>query len=87
MIPGKIFTSFSEFPGIVSVNDFWFPIRAPGTFAAMDQKSFRASPDAGSESGSDVTFSSNWGDPVSKWMFSVPGLLQRILVVHLRLGR
>ena len=25
MIPGKIFTSFAEFQGIVSVNDFWFP--------------------------------------------------------------
>ena len=27
MIPGEIFTSFAEFQGIVSVNDFWFPIR------------------------------------------------------------
>ena len=27
MIPGKIFTSFAEFQGIVSVNDFRFPIR------------------------------------------------------------
>ena len=26
------------------------------------------------------------GDPVSRWMFSVPDLLQRILFVHLRLG-
>ena len=26
MIPGKIFTSFAEFQGIVSVNDFWFPL-------------------------------------------------------------
>ena len=26
MIPWKIFTSFSEFQGIVSVNDFWFPL-------------------------------------------------------------
>ena len=25
------------------------------------------------------------GDPVSRWMFSVPNLLQRILFVHLRL--
>ena len=25
MIPGEIFTSFAEFKGIVSVNDFWFP--------------------------------------------------------------
>ena len=27
MIPGKIFTSFAEFQGIVSVNDFRLPIR------------------------------------------------------------
>ena len=27
MIPGKIFTSFAKFHGIVSVNDFWFPRR------------------------------------------------------------
>ena len=26
MIPGEIFTSFAEFQGIVSVNDFWLPI-------------------------------------------------------------
>ena len=26
MIPGEIFTSFAEFQGIVSVNDFRFPI-------------------------------------------------------------
>ena len=26
MIPGKIFTSFAKFQGIVSVNDFRFPI-------------------------------------------------------------
>ena len=26
MIPCKIFTSFAEFQGIVSVNDFWFPL-------------------------------------------------------------
>ena len=26
MIPEKIFTSFAEFQGIVSVNDFWFPL-------------------------------------------------------------
>ena len=26
MIPGEIFTSFAEFQGIVSVNDFWFPL-------------------------------------------------------------
>ena len=26
MIPGEIFTSFAGFQGIVSVNDFWFPI-------------------------------------------------------------
>ena len=26
MIPGEIFTSFAEFQGIVSVNDFWVPI-------------------------------------------------------------
>ena len=26
MIPGEIFTGFAEFQGIVSVNDFWFPI-------------------------------------------------------------
>ena len=26
MIPGKIFTSFAKFQGIVSVNDFWLPI-------------------------------------------------------------
>ena len=26
MIPGKIFTSFAKFQGIVSVNDFWFPL-------------------------------------------------------------
>ena len=26
MIPGKIFTSFSKFQGIVSVNVFWFPL-------------------------------------------------------------
>ena len=27
MIPGKIFTRFPKFQGIVSVNDFWFPSR------------------------------------------------------------
>ena len=27
MIPGEIFTSFAEFQGIVSVNDFWIPCR------------------------------------------------------------
>ena len=27
------------------------------------------------------------GDPVSRWMFSVPDLLQRFLFVHLRLER
>ena len=27
MIPGKIFTGFAKFQGIVSVNDFRFPIR------------------------------------------------------------
>ena len=26
MIPGEIFTSFAEFQGIVSINDFWFPL-------------------------------------------------------------
>ena len=26
MIPGGIFTSFSEFQGIVSENDIWFPL-------------------------------------------------------------
>ena len=26
MIPGEIFTSFAEFQGLVSVNDFWFPL-------------------------------------------------------------
>ena len=26
MIPGEIFTSFAEFQGIVSVNDFGFPL-------------------------------------------------------------
>ena len=26
MIPGEIFTSFAEFQGIVSVNDFWFTL-------------------------------------------------------------
>ena len=26
MIPGKIFTSFAEFQGIGSVDDFWFPL-------------------------------------------------------------
>ena len=26
MFPGEIFTSFAEFQGIVSVNDFWFPL-------------------------------------------------------------
>ena len=26
MIPGKIFTSFAKLKGIVSVNDFWFPL-------------------------------------------------------------
>ena len=26
MIPGEIFTGFAEFQGIVSVNDFWFPL-------------------------------------------------------------
>ena len=35
MIPGEIFTSFAEFQGIVSVNDFWFPSRVPGTFASF----------------------------------------------------
>ena len=35
MIPGKIFTSFAEFQGIVSVNDFWFASRVPGTFASF----------------------------------------------------
>ena len=29
--PGEIFTSIAEFQGIVSVNDFGTPIRAPGT--------------------------------------------------------
>ena len=27
MIPGKIFTSFAKFQRIVSVNDFWLPVR------------------------------------------------------------
>ena len=27
MIPGKVFTRFAKFQGIVSVNDFWFPRR------------------------------------------------------------
>ena len=27
MIPGKIFTGFAKFQGIVSINDFWLPIR------------------------------------------------------------
>ena len=26
MIPGEMFTIFSEFQGIVNVNDFWFPL-------------------------------------------------------------
>ena len=26
MIPGELFTGFAEFQGIVSVNDFWFPL-------------------------------------------------------------
>ena len=35
MIPGEIFTSLAEFQGVVSVNDFWFPPRVPGTFASF----------------------------------------------------
>ena len=35
MIPGKFFTSFAKFQGIVNVNDFWFPIRVPRTFASF----------------------------------------------------
>ena len=35
MIPGEIFTSFAEFQGIVSINDFWFPLGFPGTFASF----------------------------------------------------
>ena len=34
MIPGKIFTGFTKFQGIVSVNDFRIPIRLPRTFAS-----------------------------------------------------
>ena len=26
MIPGKMFTGFAKFQGIVSVHDFWFPL-------------------------------------------------------------
>ena len=35
MIPRKVFTGFAKFQGIVSVNDFRLPIRAPGTFASF----------------------------------------------------
>ena len=35
MIPGKIFTSFAKFQGIVSVHDFRLPIRALRTFASF----------------------------------------------------
>ena len=35
MIPGKIFTGFAEFQGIVSVNDFWLPIRLQELFRAL----------------------------------------------------
>ena len=36
MIPGKIFTSFAEFQGIVSVNDFRLPLGfQEGTFASF----------------------------------------------------
>ena len=31
MIPGKIFTRFAKFQGVVSVNDFRFSSSAPGT--------------------------------------------------------
>ena len=34
MIPLKIFTGFTKFQGIVSVNDFRLPFRAPRTFAS-----------------------------------------------------
>ena len=34
MIPGEIFTSFAEYQGIVSVNDFCF-LSGPGTFASF----------------------------------------------------
>ena len=37
MIPGEIFTSFAEFQGIVSINDFRFTIRAPGTFESFSR--------------------------------------------------
>ena len=33
MIPGEIFASFAEFQGIVSVNDFWFPLGFQELFA------------------------------------------------------
>ena len=35
MIPGKISTSFSEFQGIVSVNDFGFPRRLQELLCAL----------------------------------------------------
>ena len=35
MIPGEIFTSFAEFQGIVSVNDFWFPLGFQKTVASF----------------------------------------------------
>ena len=35
MIPGEIFTSFAEFQGIVSVNDFRIPIGFQGTFVSF----------------------------------------------------
>ena len=35
MIPGEIFTSFAEFQGIVSVNDFLVSSRVPGTSASF----------------------------------------------------
>ena len=35
MIPGKFFTSFAKFQGIVNVNDFWFPIRGSKNFCKL----------------------------------------------------
>ena len=35
MIPGKVFTVFAKFKGIVSVNDFWFPRRLQELLQAL----------------------------------------------------
>ena len=64
-------------------------------FPDMDQKSFRASPASGNESGKcmgggdpfdSLDFLLELVDSVSRLMFSVPDLLQKVVLFHLRLG-